>query len=58
LNDFVVFATVTLSSLTAGVLQHSLGWTWVNLGVLPLVAVTLIALLWLRYQRRHGAAVA
>lgn len=43
-NDFAVFTTVTLSSLSAGALQHKLGWEMVNLGVLPLLAIVWVAI--------------
>jgi MFS family permease len=43
-NDFTVFTAVTLSSLSAGALQHRLGWQMVNIGVLPLLAVILFSL--------------
>jgi predicted MFS family arabinose efflux permease len=48
LNDFLIFSTVAMASLSAGALQESLGWQAVNLGVLPMVVVILGALLWLR----------
>jgi len=54
-NDFTVFTVVTLSSLSAGALQHQFGWQMVNIGVLPLLAVILIALI--RF-RRHQPATA
>jgi len=47
LNDFVIFTTVAVASLTAGALQHNFGWQMVNLGVLPLIAVILLSILWL-----------
>ena len=43
-NDFAVFTSVTLSSLSAGALQHHFGWAMVNVGVLPLLAVIWIAI--------------
>jgi MFS family permease len=60
LNDFTVFTVITISVLSAGALQHHLGWHAVNLGVLPLIAVILAGILWLRHQRRalSGAASA
>jgi len=48
LNDFLIFSTVAVASLSAGALQGSLGWRAVNLGVLPMVLVILAALVWLR----------
>jgi MFS family permease len=52
LNDFLVFGTVTVAVLSAGSLQHHLGWRAVNYGVMPLIAVTLIAVTWLLLRRR------
>ena len=43
-NDFVVFTTVALGSLSAGALQHRFGWQTVNLGVLPLLLLVLARL--------------
>lgn len=48
-NDFTVFTTVALSSLSAGALQHRFGWQMVNIGVLPLLILILLALI--RNQR-------
>lgn len=47
LNDFAVFTTVTVASLSAGALHNAFGWQAVNLGVLPLLAVALLSVLWL-----------
>ena len=43
-NDFAVFTTVTLASLSAGALQHQFGWEMVNIGVLPLLTIIWVAL--------------
>ena len=48
LNDFLIFSTVAVASLSAGALQENLGWRAVNLGVLPMVLVILAALVLLR----------
>ncbi len=56
LNDFLVFTLVTVSSLSAGVLHHVLGWRAVNLGVLLPITIILGALLWLRSKQRVRAA--
>lgn len=58
LNDFLVFSTVTLSVLSAGTLQHHLGWQAVNYGVIPLIVITAIAVGWLLLARRQRAALA
>jgi len=58
LNDFLVFSTVTIAVLSAGTLQHHLGWRAVNYGVIPLIAVTLASVAWLLVRRRGAIAVA
>jgi MFS family permease len=56
LNDFLIFGTVAGSSLASGTLHSAYGWTAVNYGVLPLVALTLAATLWLMGRRRRAVA--
>ena len=51
-NDFVVFTTVALSSLSAGALQYQFGWRMVNIGVLPMLTIILLTLL--RYRSMTG----
>ena len=53
-NDLVVFTSVTLASLGAGALQHAWGWQQVNLMVLPLIALSLLAVLWLHRNPSAG----
>ena len=53
-NDLVVFTSVTLASLGAGALQHAWGWQQVNLMVLPLIALSLLAVLWLNRNPSAG----
>jgi MFS family permease len=52
LNDFLVFTSISLTSFTSGALHHSFGWQVVNIGVVPLIALILVAVLWLRPRRR------
>ena len=55
-NDFAVFTTVAIASLTSGKLLDGLGWNAVNLAIFPMVAVGLGLLLWytrLRPQARE-----
>ena len=40
LNDFIIFTTVAIASLSAGALQHLFGWQVVNLGVIPIIAAS------------------
>lgn len=44
------------SSFMSGTLHNAFGWTAVNYGVLPLVALTLGATLWLMGRRRRVVA--
>jgi len=57
LNDFLVFSTVTVAVLSAGSLQHHLGWQAVNYGVMPLIAVTVLAVTWLLLRPHNGQFV-
>jgi MFS family permease len=50
-NDFIVFTTVALASLSAGYLQHSFGWQAVNWGVVPLLIVILASIVWLSLKQ-------
>ncbi len=52
-NDFIVFSSVTVAALSAGILQHTSGWTTVNTGVAPAVAIILLSLLWLKLPGRQ-----
>ena len=47
LNDFLVFTSTALASLSAGAMLHVFGWWWVNIGVIPLVLVIIASLGWL-----------
>jgi predicted MFS family arabinose efflux permease len=56
LHDFIVFSTVTVTAFSAGAVHNHFGWEMINLGVLPLIALTLIATSWLFLQRRRVPA--
>ncbi len=49
LNDFIVFTTVAAASLSAGMLQHSMGWQWVNIAAIPAISVVTLTLAWFKY---------
>lgn len=49
-NDFAIFTTVALSSLSAGALQHHYGWQAVNYSVLPLLILMLVSHVWLIWK--------
>jgi MFS family permease len=55
LNDFAVFTTVALASLSAGALQSHYGWQAVNVGLIPLLVLILAAILW--GKSRRGTSV-
>lgn len=54
-NDTIVFGTVTLTAVGAGVIHDLVGWAVLNIAILPPVAVALAALAWL--ARRRGAVM-
>ncbi len=56
LNDFCVFATVAVASLSSGTLLHLIGWDAVNLALFPMVFITLILLAWLALSSRNVQA--
>jgi MFS family permease len=49
-NEFIVFSTVAIASLSAGALQHLFGWQAVNLGAIAPLLIVMISLAWLSYQ--------
>ncbi len=55
-NEFVVFSSAALASFAAGALLHWLGWARVNYAVVPLVALAIMAQLWLYLARRRGGS--
>ncbi|MBI1244130.1 MAG: MFS transporter [Alphaproteobacteria bacterium] len=55
-NDFLVFGTVSAAAVASGWLQHSVGWSAMNAGALPVVAASLLALCWLWAISRGKAA--
>jgi MFS family permease len=54
LNDFVMFSLMGLSSLSAGILVTSSGWNVVNYASLPLIALAIAGILWLKLSRNKG----
>lgn len=52
LNDFLVFGTTALTSLSAGKLLAWFGWSAVNYAVFPMVALALAMIAWLALQKR------
>ena len=56
LNDFLVFATTALTSLSAGKLLAWFGWEGVNYAVFPMVVLALVMIAWLATHRTKAAA--
>ena len=50
-NDMLVFATMAVSSSSAGVLVNAKGWEIVNYAAIPFITIALIAALWLALRR-------
>lgn len=57
-NEFIVFSTVAAASLSAGALQHLLGWRAVNLGAIAPLLIIMLSLIWLRYLSNASMAPA
>ena len=58
LNDFIVFATMGISSAASGALVTTSGWETMNRAALPVLAIIALAALWLGWMRRRTPAVA
>ena len=58
LNDFIIFTTVAMASLSAGYLQYHFGWRMVNIGVLPLLGVVLVSILFLGVWQKRNVVLA
>ena len=56
LNDFLVFATTALTSLSAGKLLAWFGWEGVNYAVFPMVVLALVMIGWLATHRSKAPA--
>ena len=52
-NDFIVFATMGISSFSSGALVSMAGWERMNAAALPVLAVVAAAVGWLAWLRRH-----
>ncbi len=56
-NDFCIWGCVAVGALLSGASIHHLGWAIVNAVTVPLIAMALIAAVWLRFDlARHRAA--
>ncbi len=58
-HDFIVYATTATAAGLSGVLHAQVGWMMVNLAALPMMAIVMLAALWLaRHQARANAVTA
>jgi MFS family permease len=55
-NEFAIFAMMTLSSFSSGMIVAGGGWDKVNYAASPLIAVVVAALLYLALQGRKAKA--
>ena len=55
INDFCVFATVAMASLSSGKLLHLVGWNAVNYALYPMIGVALMLLAWLALRKSENA---
>jgi MFS family permease len=54
-NDFILFGSVALASLMSGYSLNHMGWEFINWIVFPLVAISLVALWWLKGRKQQTA---
>lgn len=56
MNDFLIFGTVAAGSFSSGYLLNTLGWSQINLLMLPVIGVVLLLLFWLHLTGNHRSA--
>ena len=56
LHNFLVFSTVAASAFSSGAIQHTLGWEWINIAMIPPMFLVVIELSWLRFVTRQQIA--
>ncbi len=57
LHDFLVFTAVAIGSFSSGKIQYELGWTWINLAMIPPMLAVFVAVLWLKYVSRRNTVM-
>ncbi|MGZ5164796.1 MAG: MFS transporter, partial [Burkholderiales bacterium] len=57
-NDFLVFLTMAISSMSSGVLLNKSGWHAVNYGSIPFLVLAAGGTLWLMWHRRSARSSA
>ena len=56
-NDFLIYATMALSSFASGALITSKGWQLLNWGALPFLVAVMVGIVWLARQRNLQPAL-
>ncbi|MGL5002438.1 MAG: MFS transporter [Casimicrobium sp.] len=56
-NDMLIFATMAVSSSSAGLLVNARGWEMVNYTAIPAVAIALFAAAWLALRAPRSGAI-
>jgi MFS family permease len=56
-NDFIVFATMGVSSLASGAMVSMAGWEAMNRAMLPILAAIAAVVLWYAWRRRIARTV-
>ncbi len=54
--NLLIYGFVAVGSLSSGALLHYLGWAWLNILALPLIAIALCATLWYAATQRRADA--
>ena len=54
-NDFSIFLTMVVSSLSSGALFSAQGWQTMNMAAVPFLGVAAAGLIWLAVRRRRDA---
>jgi MFS family permease len=55
-NDLTIFLVGLAASLSAGILQNTIGWQALNVWLLPWLAAAALAILWLQWLTQGGKA--
>jgi MFS family permease len=55
-NEFAIFAMMAMSSFASGMIVTNAGWEKVNYAASPLIAVVVMALIYLFFKNKEGKA--
>jgi MFS family permease len=57
-NYVLLFGSVAIASLMSGRTMNAYGWTAINLIVFPVIAICLVAIVWLVYKEKNNKLIA